>query len=121
MAGSSKEFGAVGGAAIGEEALDFDAMVFVEAESLIESDEDAGQFFVWKETGEGEAGMVVDGDVETFDTGAWVAEGAIPGGADAGEMEAAKLLEARGGGVRRAWRVRSAEGALWEVPEKRGD
>jgi hypothetical protein len=93
VAGSGKEFGAVGGAAIGEEALDFDAMGVVEAESLIESGEDAGEFFVWKETGEGEAGMVVDGDVETFDAGPWIADGAVAGCADAWAKEAAQLLD----------------------------
>jgi hypothetical protein len=93
MAGSGKESGAVGGAAICEEALDFDAMGMVEADSLIESDEDAGHFFVGKQTGEGEAGMVVDGDVETFDAGPWIADGAIAGGADAGAGEAAELLD----------------------------
>ena len=49
--------------------------------------------FVREETSEGEAGVVVDGDVETFDAGAWVAEGAITGGADAWAMEAAELLD----------------------------
>ncbi len=36
MAGSGKESGAVGGAAIGEDQLEFDAMLLVEAESLSE-------------------------------------------------------------------------------------
>ncbi len=78
MAGSGKESGAVGGAAIGEEALDFDAMEVVKSDSLAKRIQSAGDLFVGKQTGEGEAGVVVDGDVETFDAGAWVTEGAIP-------------------------------------------
>src|SRR6266849_5095040 len=110
-AGGGKEFGAIGRAAIGEELLDGDAVSGVEAEGLVQSVEDAGGAFVREETSEGETGVVIDGDVETFDAGAWVAEGAITGGADAWAMEAPELLEARGGGVRRGWRVRSAEAA----------
>ncbi len=49
--------------------------------------------FVREQTSEGEAGVVVDGDVETFEAGAWVAEGAITGGADAWASEAAELLD----------------------------
>jgi hypothetical protein len=37
--------------------------------------------------------VVVDGDVEAFDIGAWFAEGAVAGGADAGAAEAAQLLD----------------------------
>ena len=65
--------------------------------------EDAWGAFVREETSEGEAGVVVDGNVEAFDAGAWVAEGAIPGGTDAWAMEATELLDveveefARGG------------------------
>ena len=102
-AGGGEEFGAIGGAAIGEELLDGDAVSGVEAEGLVQSVEDAGGAFVREETSEGESGVVVDGDVETFDAGAWVAEGAITGGADAWAMEATELLDveveefARGG------------------------
>lgn len=49
--------------------------------------------FVREQTSEGEAGVVVDGDVETFEAGAWVAEGAITGGADAWASEATELLD----------------------------
>jgi hypothetical protein len=55
--------------------------------------EDALGAFVREETSEGEAGVIVDGDVETFDAGAGVAEGAIPGGAHAWAMKAAELLD----------------------------
>src|SRR5450432_1343122 len=73
-AGGGEEFGAIGGAAIGEELLDGDAVSGVEAEGLVQSVEDAGGAFVREETSEGAARVVVDGDVETFDAGAWVAE-----------------------------------------------
>jgi hypothetical protein len=93
LAGSGKEFGAVGAATIGEEALDLDATSRVKADGLVESVEHGGKFFVGEETSEGEAGVIVDGDVEAFDAGAWIAKGAIAGGADARACEAAQLLD----------------------------
>jgi hypothetical protein len=89
----AKEFGAVGGAAVGEEALDFDAMCGVEGEGLVECGEDAGGLFVGAETSKGESGVVVDGDVEALDAGAWIAVGAVAGGADARFVEAAEFLD----------------------------
>ena len=92
-AGGGEVAGAVGGAAIGENALDADAMSFEESDGLVESLEDAVDLLVWEEAGKGEAGVVVDGDVEAFDAGARIAEGAIAGGADAGPREAAQFLD----------------------------
>ena len=92
-AGGGEVAGAVGRAAIGQEALDGDAMGFEEIDGLMESIENALNLFVWQEAGESEAGMVIDSDVETFDAGAWIANGAIAGGADAGTSEAAQLLD----------------------------
>ena len=43
--------------------------------------------------GEGEPGMIVDGDVETFHAGACITEGAIAGGPHAGAREAAQFLD----------------------------
>ena len=93
MAGGGEEFGAIGGAAIGQDLLDFDTVSGVEADGLLQSVEHARSPFVWEQTSEGEAGVVVDGDVETFDAGSWVAEGAIAGGADAWAKEAAQLFD----------------------------
>jgi hypothetical protein len=52
-AGGGKEPGAISGAAVGEDALDEDAVVLVEGDGLVESGEDAGGFFIWEEGGEG--------------------------------------------------------------------
>jgi hypothetical protein len=119
FAGGGKESGAIGRAAIGEHALDLDAVEGVEADGLFESVDDAGDFFVGQETSEGEAGVIVDGDVETFDAGAWIANGAIAGGANAGALETAQFLDVEveefaGGGAfvalgRRFWRFESGE------------
>src|SRR5450432_690318 len=68
-------------------------MEMPEAEGLVQSVEDAGGAFVREETSEGEAGVIVDGDVETFDAGAWVAMSAVTSGADAWAMKAAELLD----------------------------
>ena len=60
VTGGGEEFGAVGRAAIGEDALDLDAMSLVEGDGLVESVEDIGDFFVWEQTGESQAGMIID-------------------------------------------------------------
>ncbi len=78
LAGGGEEFGAVSGAAIGQEALEGNAMVLVKSDGLAERIQSTGDLFVREETGEGEAGMVVDGDVEALDAGAWIALGASP-------------------------------------------
>ena len=91
--GGGEVFGAVGRAAVGEEAADINPMDLVEGDGLVEGAEDCGDFFVWGEAGEGEAGVIVDGDVETFDAGAGAAAGAIAGGADVGTLGAAELLD----------------------------
>jgi hypothetical protein len=93
LAGGGEEFGAISRTAIGEHALDVDAVVLVETDGLLESVEDAGDFLVGPETGESEAGVIVDGDVEAFDAGAWIAKGAITRGADAWACEAAQFLD----------------------------
>ena len=64
-----------------------------EADRLLESVEDAGDFFVRKEAGKSEAGVIVDGDVQAFHAGTWIAASAIAGGTDAGLREAAQLLD----------------------------
>ena len=92
VAGSGEELGAVGRAAIGEDALDEDAVSLVEGDGLVECGQDAGSFFVREERGKSQAGMVINGDMEGLDTGAWVAMGTVAGGADAGLEKAAKLF-----------------------------
>ncbi len=92
VAGGGEELGAVGRAAIGEDALDEDAVSLVKGDGLVECGQDAGSFFVREERGKSQAGMVINGDMEGLDTGAWVAMGTIAGGADAGLEKAAKLF-----------------------------
>ena len=92
VAGRGKEFGTIGRAAIGEDALDEDAVSCIEGDGLLEGGQDTGSFFIGKETGKGEAGMIINGDVEGLDAGAGITVGAIAGGADAGLVEAAKLF-----------------------------
>jgi len=92
VTGGGKEFGAIGRTAIGEDGLDGDAMGLIKGEGLLERGEDAGDFFVGKEGGKSQAGMIINGDVEGLDAGAGITVGAIAGGADAGLVEAAKLF-----------------------------
>jgi len=92
VAGGGKEFGAIGRTAIGEDGLDGDAMGPIKGEGLLERGEDAGDFFVGKEGGKSQAGMIIDGDVERLNARATVAVRAVPGGADTGLEKAAKLF-----------------------------
>ena len=76
-AGGGKVFGAVGRAAIGQNALDLDVMQSVKVDGLMKGVEDAGNLFVWEQTGKSESGMIINRDVKTFDARAWIAHGAI--------------------------------------------
>lgn len=92
VTGGGKEFGAIGRAAIGEDGLDGDAMGAVKSQGLLESVQNAGDFFIGEQTGKSEAGMIINGDVKRLDPCAWVAVGAVAGGPDAGLGKAAKLF-----------------------------
>jgi hypothetical protein len=92
-AGLGEEPGAIGGAAVGEDALDADAVSLVEVDGLLESGQDAGSFFVWEERGESQARMIIDGDMEGLNTGTGIAMRTVARGADAGLMETAKFLD----------------------------
>ncbi len=92
VTGLSEEFGTVGRAAVGEDALDLDAVSLVEGDGLMESGQNAGSFFIWENGGESQAGVVVDGDVKGLDTGSRIAMGTVAGGADAGLVKTAKLF-----------------------------
>jgi hypothetical protein len=115
LAGGGEELGAIGGAAIGEDALDFDAVSGVAADGLVESREDAGSLFVGQESGEGEAGMIVDGDVEALDAGARIAHGAITGGPDARAREAAQLLDVEVEKVAGSVAFVAEDGRFWRL------
>jgi hypothetical protein len=91
-AGLGEEFGAIGGAAVGQDALNADAVSLVEVDGLVESGEDTGSFFIREEGGESQARVVIDGDVETLDASARIAMGPVAGGADAGLEKTAKLF-----------------------------
>ena len=58
-------------------------------DSLRKGVEDTGYFFIWEQTSKSQAGMIIDCDVQRLDAGAWVAMGAIAGGADSRVGEAA--------------------------------
>ena len=61
VAGGGEEFGAIGGALVGEDGLDGDAMSLVEGDGLVERSQDAGSFFIWEKGGKGQARMIVAG------------------------------------------------------------
>jgi hypothetical protein len=90
--GSGEEFGAISGAAVGEDTLDEDAVSLVKGDGLVEGGQNAGSFFIGKKTGESQAGMVIDGDVKGLGAGAGITMGTVAGGADAGLVKAAQLF-----------------------------
>jgi hypothetical protein len=61
----------------------------IEGDGLAQGIEDAGSAFIREKAGKGKAAVVVNGDVKTFNSGAWIAVGAVAGGTDAGLGEAA--------------------------------
>lgn len=116
LAGGGEEFGAIGGALVGEDGLDGDAVSLIESQGLMEGGQDAGSFFIGEKTGESQAGMIINGDVKGLDASAWIAMGTVAGGADAGLMETAKLFNIQmkqftGGGafVTDDWRLGRVE------------
>ena len=95
LAGGGREFGAIGRTTISQDGLDGDAVVLIKGQGLLECGEDAGDIFVGKEGGKGEAGMIIDGDVKGFDACAWIAMGTVAGGADAGVEKAAEFFNVK--------------------------
>jgi hypothetical protein len=61
---------AVAGAVVGIDTLRLDAVFLEESESGVEEGDGAAGGLVWEELGEGETGVVVDGDVEELPAGA---------------------------------------------------
>jgi len=116
-AGLGEEFGAIGGAAVGEDALNVDAMSLIEGEGLVESCEHTGSFFIREEGGESQAGMIVDSDVERLDAGARITVGTVAGGADAGLEKTAKLFNIRMKELARSGAFVAQRGRLGRVEE----
>ncbi len=81
-AGGGEAFGFIAGAVVGHGAGDFDLVIGEEADGLAEGGDDAGDGFVFLDGGEAESGVVVDGDVEGLGAGAFIAIGAVAGGAN---------------------------------------
>jgi hypothetical protein len=92
VTGSGEELGTISRAAVGEDALNVDAVSLIEGDGLVESGQDTGSFFIREQRGKSQAGMIIDGDVEGLDPGAGVTMRTVAGGADAGLEKAAKLF-----------------------------
>src|SRR5947209_1390813 len=59
----------VGGSVVGEDPLDLDAVPLVVAGRAAEEGDSGGRSFVWEDFGVGEAGVIVDGDVDVLPAG----------------------------------------------------
>jgi hypothetical protein len=85
---------AVGGAVVGVETLGGDAKLGKEGQCVVEESEGTGGRFVWVELSKGEAGVIVDGDVEILPACAWgMVVLTIPGDAMTGTLDAGELLD----------------------------
>ena len=60
--------GAVAGAIVGVDALGGDAVPGKEGEGGVEESDGAAGGLIWEELSEGEAGMIIDGDVEKLES-----------------------------------------------------
>src|SRR6266853_975844 len=67
--GGAHGVGAVAGAIVGVNALGVDAVLLEEGQGGMEEGDGALRGFIGEELGEGEAGVVVDGDVQIFPAG----------------------------------------------------
>ena len=92
-AGGGKGVGSITDAAIGEDALDGNAVEGVEADGLLQGGDDAGDLFIGQDAGEGDPGAIINGDMQGFDAGTLAAIGAVAGAPDAGAHKAAELLD----------------------------
>jgi len=68
--GEAHGMGTVTGAVVGVNTRNGDAMGGEEGEGSMEEGESTGGGFIWEKFGEGEATVIVDGDVKIFPTGA---------------------------------------------------
>ena len=85
--------GTVTPAVVGEHAADTDAEAAVVVEGGAEEGRGSGGGLVGIELGEGEAGVVVDADMEVFPAGAGAGVAAVPGEAVTGAVKAAEFLD----------------------------
>ena len=109
---------AVAGAVVGKETLDLDPELSEEGESGEEKGDGALRALVREELGEGDAGVIIDGDVKVLPTGAaGVIALAVAGDAMAEALDAGELLNievdefARSGPLVAAQRWRRLQGA----------
>src|SRR6202167_3775257 len=68
-AGGAELPGAIAGAVVGEQAADGDAVLGVEGDGGAQEDDGGFALLVGQHAGEGEAGVIVDGDVESLPAG----------------------------------------------------
>src|SRR6185295_2447743 len=94
LAGSSEGEGFVAGAVVRHHAFDLDAEARVIGERGLEEDCGAALPLTAHDLGEGDAGVIVDGDMDELPSGPFVAAALpIAGGPVAGAREAAELLD----------------------------
>lgn len=92
-AGGSEVVRAIGSATIGEHALHGDPMSFVELDCLMKRRNNTSDLFIWEQAGKSQARVIINGDVEIFDSGAAIAQSAITSSAHAGALKTAQFLD----------------------------
>src|SRR6266567_4851586 len=68
-AGGTEVSGAIAGAVVGEQAADRDAVLGVEGNGGTQEDDGGFSLLVREHAGKGEAGVIVDGDVQSLPAG----------------------------------------------------
>ena len=68
-AGSAEVAGAIAGAVVGEQAADGDAVLGVEGDGGLQESDGGLALLVGQHAGEGEAGVIVDGDMQSLPAG----------------------------------------------------
>jgi len=92
-AGSAEVLGAIAGAVVGEQAADGDAVLGVEGNGGAQEGDGGFGLLVGQHAGEGEAGVIIDGDVQSLPAGELRASAATAVAADGDLLIAAHALD----------------------------
>jgi hypothetical protein len=98
-AAAVKACGAIAGAVVGEHAGDDDAQAREVADGGLDKSRGGGGFLMGEDLREGNAGVIVDGDVHVFPTGAMNAAAPMAGDAAADGVEASDFFDVEMGQI----------------------
>ena len=115
LAGGSEVVRAVGNATIGEHALDGYSMSLVKFNGLMKSRHHTFDFLIGEQAGKSQLGVIINGDVQAFNSSAAIAQGAVPGGAHSRSRETAQLLDVEVKKLSRSSAFVTLNGRFWRL------